>query len=218
MYFDEDVDQSIVLFQLEKDKKIRDKIFEEEILPAFEKLAQYHYYKTPVSRNTEVINDCIAHLCEQLHKFDATKSERGFPYFNMVARNFFTGKLKYESKQINNDQYVTSLTDFYSQKGQLNSEFISDFREEIESQEFMKIFSEKIYKWRDSFKKEQEKKIIDGLISVLENSKNIICKKKAIYFYLKEITGMNSKQIATNLTKVKKKFITLKNKYNKGEI
>jgi hypothetical protein len=218
VYFGEDVDQSIALFQLEQDKKERDRIFEQEILPAFKKLSQYHYYKMPVARNVEVMNDCVAHLCEQLHKFDTAKASRGFPYFNMIAKNFFTQKLKYEKKQISNDQYSVSLSDYHNQKGNVDSTFVVEFRDKIEHDEFSEIFVEKLSKWRDFFRKEQERKVIDGLLIIFKDSENIICKKKAIFFYLKEITGLNSKQIATNLNKIKKKFISLKDKYERGEI
>lgn len=215
MYFDKKVDEALAFYKSEEKKEDRDKVFVEVVLPAFKKLSQYHYYKFPVSRNEDTINECIAHLCEAIPQWD--KDRVGFSYFNMVAKNFFNQKIKKESKQISNDQYMTSLSDFQAQKGNLDPIFVEEFRDLVEDRQFSELFVEHLYRWQSQFKKDQEKIFMDGFITLFENSGNIICKKKAIYFYLKEITGLNAKQLATNLNKLKKRFIALKKKYERGD-
>ena len=60
---------------------------------------------------------------------------------------------------------------------------------------------------------------LEAVKILLTNSDEIeIFNKKAIYLYLREITGMNTKQVVNNLNKLRAKYRTFKDKWNKGEI
>lgn len=219
LYFGENVTKAIVEFIKEKDQNKRNKIFVTDIMPAFEKLINYHYYKMPIARNEEVIQDCMTDLYEKIDKFEYEKYDRGFPYFNMIVRNFFIQIMKAENKQIQNDQYPISLTDLKQQQGKLDEYLVDDIEEVIEKEEFIEIFKENLIKWQEHFKKPQERKVVDALITIFENADNLeLYNKKAIFWYLRELTDLKSKQIATNLTKIKKKFEILKRKYERGDI
>ncbi len=53
----------------------------------------------------------------------------------------------------------------------------------------------------------------------MENIDQIdIFNKKAIYLYLREITGLNTKQIVSCLNKMRIKYRNFKKKWNQGEI
>ena len=45
-----------------------------------------------------------------------------------------------------------------------------------------------------------------------------ILNKKAIYLYMREITGLNTKQIVTNLNKMRAKYKVFRQKWNNGDI
>ena len=45
-----------------------------------------------------------------------------------------------------------------------------------------------------------------------------IFNKKAIYLYMREITGMNTKQIVNNLNRIRKRYRNFKNEWEKGNI
>ena len=45
-----------------------------------------------------------------------------------------------------------------------------------------------------------------------------IFNKKAIYLYLREITGLNTKQIVSCLNKMRAKYSIFKKKWDQGEI
>lgn len=222
LYFGDDVDQSIALFMLETDEAAKHKIFIEDIKPAFDKLVNYHFYRSSgVVKDEDAKHDCLSFLYEVLRsgKFKIEKYERGFPYFNMVTKNFFIQQKKNISKKAMIDKNLTSLG--VGDSSQINEEYLAteDFEEEYETREFITILKEHLPKWRDQFQKDQEKEFVDALIKLFDTAENIdIYKKKAIFFYLREITGLNSKQVATNLNKVKKKFLFLKRKYNRGDI
>ena len=67
--------------------------------------------------------------------------------------------------------------------------------------------------------KDNERKVLEA-IKILFNSIDEIeiFNKKAIYLYLREITGLNTKQVVNNLNKLRKKYRVFKNKWESGEI
>ena len=67
--------------------------------------------------------------------------------------------------------------------------------------------------------KENEKKVLDAVRILMENVDNIdMFNKKAIYLYLREITGLKTKQVVSNLKKIREKYRIFKIKWDRGEI
>lgn len=220
LYFDEDVTKAIVNFQKAEAPKEKHKIFEENIMPAFDKLIKYHYFKIPVKRDPEVVHDCMSFLYEQLNKFDASQHDRGFPYFNVIVKNYFIQKLKNEEKKNSISKDIDSLNDPKEIiKNNKDCIVIDNIEDSYDNEEFIEVLKSALPKWRESFQKDQEKAVVEALTVLFENVENFDnYNKKIIYFYIKEITGMNTKQIAINLNKVKKKFKFLKKKFQRGNI
>lgn len=216
-YFGKPVDEAIVDFQNEKDQEVKKKIFEQRIMPAFLKLCQYHYFKFPIAKNPDVVYEALTFLYEQIHKFNTKKFTRGFPYFNLVTKNFFIQKLKSEKKEVSVDKDFVSLNDATN----LDSDdlIVDHIESSVEKREFLELFKKQLTKWKEKAIKEQERKVAEGLVHLFENADSVdFYQKKAIFFYLKEITGLNSKQIAVNLNKFYKKFKRFKTAYEAGEV
>lgn len=215
LYFGKEVDDAILLFIAAQDPKEKSKIFESSIYPAFKKLSEYHYNKLPVIKNAEVVFECVAFLYEQLHKFNPEKQARGFPYFNIIAKHYFIQKIKQEKRErTHEDERLVSLGEVDA-----GDYFADSAEDQIEEAQFFKILKEHLPIWRDKFVKPQEKQLVECLITLFAAPEDVgIFKKKAVLIYIKEMTGMNTKQIATNLNKIKKKFFNLKSKYQKGEV
>ena len=54
---------------------------------------------------------------------------------------------------------------------------------------------------------------------MLEHPDSIeIFNKKAIYLYIREITGLNTKQIVNNLNKMRAKYRVFKKDWNEGKL
>ena len=82
----------------------------------------------------------------------------------------------------------------------------------------MHLWSE-IDSWDTGNLKPNEKKVLEAVRTVLDNSDNIeIFNKKAVYLYLREITGLNTKQVVNNLNKLRVKYRNFKSDWNKGKI
>ena len=73
--------------------------------------------------------------------------------------------------------------------------------------------------WDTGSLKENEKKVLEAVKIILASPDEIeIFNKKAIYLYLREITGLNTKQVVNNLNKMRIRYRVFKGKWNRGDI
>ena len=67
--------------------------------------------------------------------------------------------------------------------------------------------------------KKNKKKVYDAVMILFDSVDDIeIFNKKAIYLYLREITGMNTKQIVSQLNKMRKRYREFQKDWNNGKI
>ena len=222
-YFDKEVDDAIYEFQECTDRARREILCRNHILPAFTKLSTYWYHRLNLVNNEDTIQDCVSYLYEKIDMFDKAKGNRGFAYFNMIARHWYFQKLKVKKREILKESEI-EITEANSQaQRSRSSEFdalIDDSMErKYERAEFFSLLRKELPKWKKRAKKENEKKVIDAVMTLFDDTENMdIFKKKAILFYLREITGLSNKQISSNLTKLKVKFYRFKSQYLAGRI
>lgn len=83
----------------------------------------------------------------------------------------------------------------------------------------MTSLNTEIKTWDSFMIKENEKKVLMAVRILLDSADQIeIFNKKAIYLYLREITGLNTKQVVNNLNKLRKRYRTFKVKWENSEI
>ena len=67
--------------------------------------------------------------------------------------------------------------------------------------------------------KNVQEKVLNAVLTLMDNIDQIeIFNKKAVYLYMREITGLNTKQIVTNLNKMRAKYKVFRQKWNNGEV
>lgn len=159
----------------------------------------------------------MSFLFETLNKWDRRKGFKAFSYFNLVAKNWFIQRVKNYKKKNKTDIYFDKTIIDKIEKEDSDGKN-SSFEDKIINAEFYELLKEEVKKWRNKFEKKQEKLVVESIILILESPDLVsIYNKKAIYLYLREITGLNTKQIVTNLGKFKKKYDLFKGKYHSGE-
>ena len=85
--------------------------------------------------------------------------------------------------------------------------------------QFWLFLLREIGSWDTSKLKPNEKKVLDAIMLLMNNIEQIeIFNKKAIYLYMREITGLNTKQIVSCLNKMRAKYRLFKKKWDEGEI
>ena len=93
----------------------------------------------------------------------------------------------------------------------------NNYDEIREKEEFFNLLWTEIESWDGPNLKPNEKKVLDAIRILMEESDNIeIFNKKAIYLYMREITGLNTKQIVNNLNKMRIKYRAFKYKWDEG--
>ena len=95
MYFDENVQDAIIEYNSldqTKDVSMRNKIYQERIHKAFDKLAEniintfkFTYFDYGFE---DVKHEVVAFMVMNIHKYDHTKGSKAFSYFSIVAKNY----------------------------------------------------------------------------------------------------------------------------------
>ena len=91
---------------------------------------------------------------------------------------------------------------------------------EREKSEFWYHLNSEVDRWSDSnlFIKDNEKRVIKAVKILLENVQDIeILNKKAVYLYLREMTGLKTKQIVNTLNKMRTRYRYFILKYDRGD-
>ena len=85
--------------------------------------------------------------------------------------------------------------------------------------ELMKNLRLEMETWEVDFTKPAEKKVYDAVIILFDSAEDIeIFNKKAIYLYLRELTGMNTKQVVTQLNKMRRRYREFRDDWDDGKI
>jgi hypothetical protein len=220
-YFDEETEKSIVKFQREPDIELKKKIFVEEIQPAFAKLIEniIFVYKFHALGSLDTLkNDCLSFLFENLYKFDGDKGHKAFSYFGVITKNWFIQRVKVFKKK-NKSDIPFDKNAINLLENEHHELAVMSYEDDKIKEEFMVLLKDEIKKWRDRFDKHQERKVLEAVILLFENPDLVsIYNKKGIYLYIREITGLNTKQVVTNLLKLRKKYEIFKKRYLAGEI
>jgi hypothetical protein len=180
-YFHEGTQAAIEQFQAEESLEKKAKIYESEILPAFEKLSEnlifIHRFTSLHSSYEDLKNDCITFLYEALYKFDASRGTKAFSYFNVVAKNFLIIKSKQRTKFLKRNISLENPAAF------TQDETISlNDHNSVPAQEHL-------------FENADELEFLN---------------KRAVFVYLREMSGLNPKQLTTTISSLKKKYNELR--------
>ncbi len=151
-----------------------------------------------------------------LDKYDPAKGSKAFSYFSVITKNWFIHKVKRQQKRNKREVDFDNISKNYEEEFLSTSEsYVSNRVEE----EFWKLFYEELKSWDSSQMKDNDLKVYQAIIILFESKEDIeIFNKKAIYLYLREITGLNTKQIVNSLKKFRKKYYCFKNDWESGAI
>lgn len=218
-YFTKVHEEAIVKYALSTSREEKSKLYIALIQPAFEEMVNkiIFTYKFNTLPNIESLSDdCKIWLTTILDKYDPHKGSKAFSYFSVVTKNWFIHKVKTNSKNLKrNVSYETIV----SSGGQDSLGAASDIEEYIDKriqQEFWRDLLQQIESWNSVNLKPNEKLVLEAVKVLMHNIEDIeIFNKKAIYLYLRELTGLNTKQVVNNLNKIREKYRMFKNKWGK---
>ena len=174
-------------------------------------------YKFTNLPNIDYLRDeCKIWLMTILDKYNPSKGSKAFSYFSVITKNWFINKVKKQQKKRQREVDYDNIAKHYEE------EFLStdeSYLTEREHEEFWAHFYSEIKSWDENQMKDNDLKVYKAINILFESKDDIeIFNKKAIYLYLREITGLNTKQIVNSLKKFKKKYNTFKTDWESGNL
>jgi len=218
-YFTKVHEDAIVKYAATNDRELRTQLYIEYIQPAFDQMVDkiiYTYRFTTLPNIDYLKDDCKVWLTTILNKYDPNKGSKAFSYFSVVTKNWFIHKVKKTQKRIQTEIFLEDCIN------EANEDLISKlptYEQKRKDIEFWLSLHNEIDTWDSFMLKENEKKVLMAVRILLDSADTIeIFNKKAIYLYLREITGLNTKQVVNNLNKLRKRYKVFKGKWENGEI
>ena len=217
LYFSADTQAAIEKWQAEELQEKRDEIYTKEIRIAFETLAEnliliYGFAKGKHDFGS-LKNDCVTFLYETLHKFDASRGTKAFSYFNVVAKNWLILNTRKRKKVQDNAYSIHDLESFNSRDRTAILNFqVSESPDEImmkkekpdEIKKVLKLIRQRVSSTNDVL-------CVEAICIVFDKVDELdLLNKRAIYVYIREISGLNSKQLSTSMSTVRKLYRQIK--------
>jgi hypothetical protein len=161
--------------------------------------------------------DCKIWLTTILDKYDPNKGSKAFSYFSVVTKNWFIHKVKVNSKRIKREVSYENLVETGgSDVLGTSDDSTMDYMEQRVEAEFWNSLLTQVDKWDTGNLKPNEKAVLEAVKVLLNNIEDIeIFNKKAVYLYLRELTGLNTKQVVNNLNKLREKYRLFKYKWDR---
>jgi len=198
VYFTQETENAIVLYNQTLDPEEKSKIYERKIHYAFFKLTEniihtFKFYYTEVDNIEDLQHEIITFLLSKIHLYDQSKGAKAYSYFGTIVKRYLIiSNTKNYKKRIDkvpvseletDETYSYTLDDDGQHKDRL-SYFIDDYVDYI---------TENIF---ELFPKEDDAKIADAILELFRKRDNIdIFNKKALYIYIREIIDAKTPKI-----------------------
>ena len=218
-YFTEVHEQAIIDYVASESVRERTELYNQYLGPVFDEMVDkiVFTYKFTTLPNIDYLRDeCKIWLITILDKYDPNKGSKAFSYFSVITKNWFIHKVKKQSKKTRTEiEYIDLPKD-------LELKYISTtnpYPKEREHEEFFNFLKNEIDSWEHDKMKENEEKVLNAIRILFESADDIeIFNKKAIYLNMREITGLNTKQVVNNLNKMRIRYRVFREKWDKGDL
>mgnify|MGYP001421423884 CR=1 FL=1 len=208
-YFTDVTERAIIRHNKETRPHIRDRIYNDHIRTAFEKLAEniihtfkFYYFDVP---SEDVKHEVVSFLYMNIHKFTEGKG-KAFSYFSIVAKNYLILHNNNNYKKMKSQDQLDVLDFRRNVLSEVKTEEVKDYYE---------VFFEEMLDYWDShlmelFKRKKDLNVADSVIYLFKNRHNIEnFNKKALYILIRERTGSNTQHITRVINQMKKQYFKM---------
>ncbi len=220
-YFTSVHEDAIVEYCSTESREEREKLYIQYIQPAFSEMVDkiiYTYKFTNIPNIDVLKDDCKVWLTTILSKYDPNRGSKAFSYFSVITKHWFIHQFKKNSTKVKREvAYEEIVRENQHERLIYNDNTYTDKREKYEFWTYLKT---EVDRWQSSnlFVKDNEKKVLSAVKILLDNVEEIeILNKKAVYLYLREITGLKTKQIVNTLNKMRERYKYFVIKYERGD-
>jgi hypothetical protein len=216
-YFTIEHENAILEYASIIDEKRRTYLYVNYIQPAFNEMVDkivFTYKFNNLPNIDDLKSDCKVWLTTILDKYDTSKGSKAFSYFSVITKNWFIHKVKKNSNK--KEVYLEDIKDTSDEEELV---IYNEYDEKRELEEFWLALKQEMLIWESKKMKSNEHKVFKAIKVLIDDSNTIeIFNKKAIYLYIREMTGLNTKQVVCNLKKFKIKYVEFKERWDSGDI
>jgi hypothetical protein len=218
-YFRKEHEQAIIEYCATKCNRRKTELYVTLLRPAFSEMVDkivFTYKFTTLPNIDSLREECKVWLITVLDKFQPDKGHKAFSYFSVITKNWFIHKVKKQKRKNQREVEYDAAPKKYEQEYLSTDE--SWVTEQLEK-EFWKSFYEDLKNWESNDMRENDERVYKAIIVLFESKDDIeIFNKKAIYLYLREITGLNTKQVVNSLNKFREQYRDFKSDWEDGKI
>lgn len=218
-YFGPPQEEAIAAYIHSDDHETRTQLYVDTIRPAFDELVNkiVFTYKFTSVPNIEILREeCKVWLTTVIDKFNPDKGSKAFSYFSVITKNWFIHKAKQHTTQARREIQLEDMSKTIEET-YLSEENVYDTARD--TWEFWQHLNKEIESWSKLSMKPNEEKVYEAIKILLSKPEDIeIFNKKAIYLYLRELTGLSTKQVVTCLNKMRERYKVFKTDWISGEV
>lgn len=211
-YFTKDTENYIIKYQNSTSNHEKSRIYENHIHLAFTELVTnlitVYNYKSYGEEMEHFKSDCVVFLFETIHKWDVNKGTKAFSYFNVVAKNWLTIQSRRHYKNYKRNVDISDGDSLTKDEKDYLANNSTDYTELLDDRpEFIYAMFKAIHLIEKDVKQTKDKKCLEAIKFLFENiSKLEFFNKRAIFVYLREISGLNSAELSCSLSRIRKVY------------
>ena len=215
MYFGKEQEKQVLRYLQTRDENLYHKEVHKLLKNiAYGVAAKMKMKPASLYQSKAVKDGCISLMWEKLTSTWNPNKGRAYSYLTAIAQNYYcsvwrtyhkkTKTLYKTGQEIDRIYHAAHNPSLNSNvRGQIGS--IEEFRikEEIEKERFDLA----LQVTEETKARQKEASVAEAVMIILENADDVaVFNKKAIYLYIREITGLSTKQIVRVLTKMRKRY------------
>ena len=216
VYFGTPVQEAIIRYNECSNPAIRNRIYQEHIHAAFEKMAEnlihtfkFYYFDYPFE---EVKAEVVSFLVMQMPKYKADKG-RAFSYFSVVGKNYLilNNNNNYKKMKIHDD--IVKL----DYKRNVSSESVNETVDEFNSEFVLQMLEYWDNNITNIFHRQKDILVADSVLELFRRRQNIEnFNKKALYILIRERTGLKTQNITKVINVMKRDYAKMWTIYSKS--
>lgn len=218
-YFTKEHENAIIEYCSTDCNKKKTEIYVTLLQPAFDQMVDkivYTYKFTTLPNIDSLREECKVWLITILDKFDPDKGHKAFSYFSVITKNWFIHKVKKQKRKNQREVDYDEAPKKYEQN-YLSTE--DSWETDQVEREFWQSFYQCMKTWESMDMRPNDERVYKAIMVLFESKDDIeIFNKKAIYLYLREITGLNTKQVVNSLNKFRKRYRDFREDWIEGNI
>ena len=212
IYFGKDVQDAIIRYNGSDDYNKKNVIYRDEIHRAFDKLSEniintfkFSYFDYGFE---DIKAEVVAFMVMNIHKYDHTKGSKAFSYFSVVAKNYLILHNNNNYKKLKSHDDISVLDNFKRDLNTYDELDIKNFTHEVITYFELNLST--------IFKKQRDLNIAYAILDLMKKVDDIEnFNKKSLYILIREMTDVNTTQITSVVTVLKKHYKKLVNDYYK---